>query len=83
MQKPSWCLVVSTTYFMPASLAVVHPGVGVEIRRIEPLVELSYTVDRHLRPAGPADLRAREADTGPQWMNMPNRASPHHRIRSG
>ena len=28
MQKPSWCLVVKTTYFMPASFAAFAQGAG-------------------------------------------------------
>ena len=48
MAKPSWCLLVMTMYFMPASLAIAHPLLGVELDGIELVAELFVLRDGHL-----------------------------------
>ena len=69
-------------YFMPAALAIATHCVGVELGRIELLVEVVVLVDRGLAPRDQlisVPLRL----TGPQWMNMPKRMSCQRWIASG
>ena len=47
MPKPSWCLVVMTMYFMPASLAMRTHSFGVELHGIELLGEFLVLGDGH------------------------------------
>ena len=61
MAKPSWCLDVMTMYFMPASFASLHPGVRVELDRVEAGREPLVLLDRHLRTQHHPFAEARRA----------------------
>ena len=75
MQKPSWCFVVNTMYFMPAA-SPAPPTRGVELRRVELLVEVVVFLDRHLGAARPADLGALEAHRSPVDEHAEPRVTP-------
>ena len=80
-QKPSWCLAVSTAYFMPACFArraharaSKSTGLNSSKNGLYCSSGISSTERTHSPRAGIA--------YSPQWMNMPNRSRRNHCIRS-
>ncbi len=70
-QKPSWCLVVRTMQRMSAALAAATQASGLKRwqRESYSAAGVGFPRDQPIsRPVG---------ETGPQWMNMPKRASCH------
>ncbi len=82
MQKPSWCFVVSTAYFMPAALAWRAHSRASNRSGSKYLKYLSYFASgifsRFLIHSWRAGMEYR-----PQWMNMPKRSWVNHTVSPG
>ncbi len=84
MVKPAWCLVVKTTYFMPAILASAAQSCGWNLRGLKVLGRSSTKRFRYASSAATIEwlITPPSWPSTLQWMNMPKPRSRNHSRRS-